>query len=179
MTVTKLSRLEEMKTPEYQREKREFLRKEEERKDAYFKDNKFKINMPVSEMTIQQHDYYLYMKGKQYRKGNFDESEKLKTNIRSLIYQAMKKGGYKKGSKTENILGCSFEEFKIHIENKFTRGMTWKNMGKWHFDHIFPTSKAKNEKHLIELNHYTNFQPLWGVDNIRKGNKLNYKKPRK
>ncbi len=52
--------------------------------------------------------------------------------------------------------------------------MNWNNHDLWHLDHIYPVSLAKDENHLIELNHYTNFQPLWAVDNIKKSNKLNY-----
>jgi hypothetical protein len=50
--------------------------------------------------------------------------------------------------------------------------MSWSNRELWHLDHIYPVSKALNEEHLIQLNHYTNFQPLWAEDNIRKGNKI-------
>jgi hypothetical protein len=93
----------------------------------------------------------------------------LTCRLRSLIGESIKRGGFKKSSKTAEILGCSFEEFKIHIENQFTEGMTWDNQGNWHFDHIYPVSKARDEAHLIALNHYTNFQPLWAKDNISKG----------
>ena len=50
--------------------------------------------------------------------------------------------------------------------------MNWENAGKWHLDHIYPVSLAKDEEELLKLNHYTNFQPLWAVDNIKKGNKI-------
>lgn len=97
---------------------------------------------------------------------------KLSCNIRSLIGNSMRKNGYSKKSKTYEILGCSFEDFKIHLEQQFTEGMTWDNYGKWHLDHIYPISRATDEEHLIKLNHYTNFQPLWAEDNLRKSNKI-------
>jgi len=50
--------------------------------------------------------------------------------------------------------------------------MTWENQGLWHMDHIYPVSRATDEEHLIKLNHYTNFQPLWAEDNIKKSNKI-------
>ena len=99
---------------------------------------------------------------------------KLSHNTRSLISKSTKNNGYTKKSKTYEILGCSFEDFKAHLENQFTEGMTWENQGLWHLDHIYPVSRATNEEHLIKLNHYTNFQPLWAIDNIKKGNKLDY-----
>lgn len=104
-----------------------------------------------------------------------DPLYKLIINTRGLILNSIKRGGYKKTSRTYKILGCSFEEFKIHIENLFTNGMCWDNRSEWHLDHIYPVSRSKDENHLIELNHYTNFQPLWAGDNIRKGNRLTKK----
>jgi hypothetical protein len=50
--------------------------------------------------------------------------------------------------------------------------MTWDNYGKWHMDHIYPLSLAKTTEEIEKLCHYTNLQPLWAVDNIRKGNKI-------
>lgn len=97
---------------------------------------------------------------------------KLTSNIRGLIRISIKGNGYTKKSKTYQILGCSFEDFKTHLENQFTEGMTWENQGEWHMDHIYPVSRAIDEEHLIKLNHYTNFQPLWAEDNIKKSNKL-------
>jgi len=100
---------------------------------------------------------------------------KLSCNIRNLIYQSIKNQGCKKNTKTANILGCDFETFKAHLEKQFTKGMSWDNQGEWHLDHIYPVSLARDEAHLIELNHYTNFQPLWAFDNISKGNKIQEK----
>ena len=100
---------------------------------------------------------------------------KLSSTTRSLICNSMRKKGYNKSSKTYEILGCDFETFKLHLEKQFTKGMNWENQGKWHLDHIYPVSLAKNEQHLIELNHYTNFQPLWAVDNLSKSNNLREK----
>jgi hypothetical protein len=97
---------------------------------------------------------------------------KLKCNIRNLIYASIKKRNYYKKSKTITILGCSIDYFKQHLQNQFTKGMSWENAGKWHLDHIYPVSLAKDEEELIRLNHYTNFQPLWAKDNLQKGNKI-------
>jgi len=80
--------------------------------------------------------------------------------------------GFTKKSRSYEILGCSFDYFKNHIESKFTDGMTWENRSKWHIDHIIPISSAKTEAEILKLNHYTNLQPLWAADNIRKGNKM-------
>ena len=101
---------------------------------------------------------------------------KLTSVIRTNITQSFKRGKNKfsKPLKTESILGCTIQEFIKYIENKFTEGMTLDNHGKWHLDHIYPVSLAKSEEEIIKLNHYTNFQPLWAEENIRKGNRLDY-----
>jgi hypothetical protein len=101
-----------------------------------------------------------------------DSLFKLRCNIRGLISKSIKNRGYTKNSKTFEYLGCSYQYFKEYLEDKFTEGMNWENQGEWHLDHIYPISLAKDEEHLIQLNHYTNFQPLWSVDNIKKGNKI-------
>jgi len=104
------------------------------------------------------------------RMGN-DSLYKLKHNIRSLIKQGLKSKKYVKNSKTQEILGCSFEEFKLHIESLWEPWMNWNNCGNpkdgiiepnktWDIDHIVPTSSAITEEELLKLNHFTNLQPL-------------------
>jgi hypothetical protein len=107
----------------------------------------------------------------------------IKLRMRCLISNSFSRNGYKKLSKTENIIGCSFDEFKNHIESKFESWMTWDNYGKyngelyygWDIDHIIPISSAINEESVISLNHYTNLQPLCSkVNRDIKINKLDY-----
>jgi len=50
--------------------------------------------------------------------------------------------------------------------------MNLDNQGKWHIDHIIPLSSAKTEGEFYELCHYTNLQPLWAENNIKKSNKI-------
>ena len=140
-----------------------------ERKKEYSLNNKEKIKERKKEYNSNNKEK-INERDKQRRKTN--PLYKLSGNIRSLIYISIKNQGYSKRSKTYKILGCTFEEFKIHLEKQFTKGMTWENQGEWHLDHIYPVSLAEDESHLIKLNHYTNFQPLWAIDNIVKGNKI-------
>jgi hypothetical protein len=97
---------------------------------------------------------------------------KLITNLRNRVNLSFRRNGYTKKSKTYGILGCSYDEFKTYLENKFVDNMNWSNQGEWHLDHIIPVSSGRNENEIIKLNHYTNFQPLWGIDNLIKGNKI-------
>jgi hypothetical protein len=80
--------------------------------------------------------------------------------------------GFAKNSKTTEMLGSEWLSVKIHIENKFTKGMNWSNYGEWHIDHITPLAFAKTKEEIIKLCHYTNLQPLWAIDNIKKGSKI-------
>ena len=133
--------------------------KAKQRDSKYYKNNKKEI--------IKRNCIYVN------KRKLIDPLFKLRHNISSLIYNKFnQKNGYTKKSKTSKYLGCSFQEFKIHLESQFTKGMTWDNQGQWHMDHIYPVSLAKDEDELIKLNHYTNFQPLWAIDNLKKGNKI-------
>lgn len=70
-------------------------------------------------------------------------------------------------------LGCSLEEFKAHIESLWSEGMSWDNHGKWHIDHKIPLNWfIKNSDNPWEANHYSNLQPLWAEDNLRKGSSI-------
>jgi len=75
-------------------------------------------------------------------------------------------------SKTIDILGYSAEEFKKNIEGKFLEGMSWDNWGEWHIDHIIPVSKFDKDSLPSEVNALSNLQPLWSLDNLKKGNKV-------
>ena len=70
-------------------------------------------------------------------------------------------------------MGCTPEFLKEHLQSQFKDGMGWDNYGSWHIDHIIPLSVAKDEKEIYRLCHYTNLQPLWAIENLSKGNKVN------
>jgi len=97
---------------------------------------------------------------------------RLTDNIRALIRCSITGRGYTKKSKTYEILGCSFTDFKLHIEQQFVNGMSWNNRSEWHLDHIIPVSFAKTKNEIIMLNHYSNFRPLWASDNMAKHNTI-------
>ena len=98
---------------------------------------------------------------------------KLTSLIRTSIGDAFRMNGYTKKSNTYQILGCTYNEFKTHIETRFESWMNWDNHGLyngdlnhgWDIDHIIPLSTATNEEDIIKLNHYTNLQPLCSYTN--------------
>lgn len=136
-------------------------------------DNKEKLAKYNKRLYNDKKDHFLKYRNDWARSKKQNEPLfKLACSIRTRINDIFRKQGYSKNSKSNEILGCSFEEFKLHLEKQFTKGMSWENQGDWHLDHIYPVSLARDEQHLIELNHYTNFQPLWAFDNLSKGNKI-------
>jgi hypothetical protein len=111
---------------------------------------------------------YSKQKQKEYRKIN--PLYRIKSNLRRRINRYLKN----KSKSTEDILGISYKEFMLYLENKFTEGMTLDKLGKEiHIDHIIPLSSVKTEEELYRLCHYTNLQPLWAKDNLKKSNKIN------
>ena len=93
---------------------------------------------------------------------------RIKANLRSRLSMAIR--GNTKTASAVKDLGCSWDHFKAHMESKFTEGMTWDNYGEWHVDHIHPLARVdvSNAEELKKAVHYTNLQPLWALDNIRK-----------
>jgi len=92
--------------------------------------------------------------------------------IRNITTQAFRVRKYSKNSRTHELLGCDWNFLKTHIEKQFKDGMSWENRDKWHIDHIMPLATAKSQKELEKLCHWTNLQPLWAIDNLKKKNKI-------
>lgn len=92
--------------------------------------------------------------------------------IRRTLNFAFTRKGYKKNGFARDIIGCSWEELKSHIESQFQDGMTWENRSLWHVDHIIPIASAISIEDVKRLNHFTNLQPLWKKDNLAKGAKI-------
>ncbi|QDP47316.1 MAG: hypothetical protein Unbinned4388contig1000_35 [Prokaryotic dsDNA virus sp.] len=119
--------------------------------------------------TEKSHDYF-----RSYHKERrlSDPLFRLSCNLRNRTWTAFNRKGYKKKSKTQEMLGVDWEVCKAHIERQFTKDMTWDNYGEWHIDHVIPLASANTEEELIKLCHYTNLQPLWAEDNLKKGAKI-------
>ena len=103
---------------------------------------------------------------------NNDVIYKLIHNVRTRINSFLTTKNVKKHNTTFNIIGCTPDFLKEHLEKQFVDGMTWENRFKWHIDHIIPLSYAKTEDEIYKLCHYTNLQPLWAEENLKKSNKV-------
>ena len=159
-----------------------------DQKKIYREKNKDDINQKNKIYYYQNHTRMLE-KRKKYRKNNIEliksynkeyfktyEKNRSKKDIlyrierylHNLLNCSLREKNYTKKSRTYDVLGCTYEEFKIYIESKFEPWMNWDNYGLyngeecygWDYDHITPRSFAKSEDELIKLFHYTNFQPL-------------------
>jgi len=99
---------------------------------------------------------------------------KVLSNLRRRINHVI--DGRNKSKKSEELLGCSIENFIKHIESQFKDGMTWENYGRngWHIDHIVPCNlfDLTQEYQQKSCFNYQNMQPLWEHDNISKSDKL-------
>lgn len=115
------------------------------------------------------------LKQRRIKRRKSDNVFSLKERIRAVTQFAFQRRRMQKPRKSEDLLGCTWQQLEKHIESKFTDGMGWSNMGKWHIDHIIPLSSAKTVEEISALAHYTNLQPLWARDNLLKGNKYEKK----
>ena len=116
-------------------------------------------------------DYYLNK-----RKNN--ELFKLISNLRVRLHSFFNH----KSKPTKEIIGCSLEELKKHLSDKFKdrykKNFDWTFYTEsnqyygWHIDHIIPLSSAKSEEEAYRLCHYTNLEFLWWEENLSKGNTI-------
>jgi hypothetical protein len=132
------------------------------RRKAWRNENKIKISAKNR----------IYEKEKRLKNIQF----RLSCNLRRRLCHIVR-GTVKRGSAIKD-LGCSVNELKIYLESLFQPGMSWQNygnkVGNWSIDHIIPLSRVNLEdrKEFLKVNHYTNLQPMWHIDNIRKSNKI-------
>lgn len=166
-----------------------------ERQKKYYQENKEKIS-ENKEKYKNNNKKKLRESSRRYRENNkekvlnsnriYKERKKecvifkLTQTIRSAITKSLKRNEFTKNLKTKDIIGCSFEEFKLYIESKFEDWMTWENHGiytgkyneTWQLDHIIPISHAITEDDVYKLNRFDNFQPLCSMKNLEKSNKF-------
>ena len=164
--IEKISKRQKEYMSQYNKENKENLKVQ---KEEWRKRNKEKIKLQKRKWNkLQKENNILY---------------NLSQLISASYRKAFKRSGFSKKSKTIEILGCPFEEFKLHLESKFESWMNWKNRGLyngdfdygWDIDHIIPLSSANTEEDVIKLNHYTNLQPLCSkINRDIKKDKENY-----
>lgn len=71
----------------------------------------------------------------------------------------------------KTLLGCSFEGLISRFQSLFVPGMSVENYGSvWHVDHIKPCAKfdLTDPEQQKACFHFSNLQPLFALDNLRK-----------
>lgn len=153
------------------RQDEKFREKEQIRRKEYYRNN-------IEKERIKSKEYYhlnreilrkktdVWKKKKMKEDGFYRMKKNLRDRIRLYLIDETK------SKRTKDIVGLDKLDFKTYIECKFTEGMTWENYGKWHLDHIIPLCQAKDNDEALLLNHYTNLQPLWAEENLKKNRKI-------
>jgi hypothetical protein len=130
---------------------------------------------------------------KEYREKNIDKLRKTKrdyernrkasdplykliSNFRTAIYQVLKESNVDKNKHYFDILQYTPEELITHLESQFKDTMSWDNYGEWHVDHKLPITHFNivemGDDEFMKCWSLGNLQPMWGIENIRKSNKI-------
>lgn len=177
-------------TEQERKEKRKLYMKEyaASYNKKYYLENKNNIRISQKEyysnnkeiIRAQQKEYSkLYCKNNRDKLNEYsrnrrrqDPIHKMKNILRTRIYYFLKSKSFIKNKKTEDIIGCCYDDFKKHIEELFKENMSWENHGEWHIDHIIPLDSAITDCDILKLCNYKNLQPLWANENLKKSNKI-------
>ena len=150
--------------------------KMKQRDKEYYQENK--------EQKIEwQKEYYkknvekIIQQKKEYKRERYQRDPQFRAtqSLRARTRKGIKnQGGYKSAS-TEELLGCTFKEANLHIENQFLPGMSWENHGEWEIDHIRPMASfdLTDPQQQRECCHHTNLRPMWWKENRSKGSLWN------
>jgi len=145
----------------------------------YREANKEEIKQKKKE-SYEKNKEEINKKNWQYKKKRIAEDPlfKLLEGLRTRIRIAIKSQAGEKAEKTMELLGCSVQYVRDHLESQFTEGMTWENYGEWHIDHIRPCASFNLEdpEEQKKCFHWTNLQPLWAADNFAKSDRLDWVK---
>ena len=117
-----------------------------------------------------------YQKAWEAEKRATDLNHRLKGCLSHRVREAIKHG-YKSAATLE-LLGCSLEKVRAHLEAQFLPGMSWDNWTSdgWHIDHIRPCASfdLSDPEQQRACFHYSNLQPLWASDNCAKRDSLDW-----
>jgi hypothetical protein len=126
-----------------------------------------KMYRKLNKDKIKQYNY-IYIKNQLKTNINFKLAHYLRNRLRQALHSNQKSGS------AVQDLGCSIPKLKTHLESKFQEGMSWNNWGikGWHIDHIIPLASfnLQDKKEFLKACHYTNLQPLWAEENLKKKN---------
>lgn len=149
---------------EYREKMRLYLKK-------YYKKNKEKL-LAKNKLYRSRTGYLKQKATAHYRSMKENPNYQLAHILRSRVTAAIKFRRGEKARKTIELLGCTIDVARKHIESQFKEGMSWSNhgMATWHIDHIIPLAKFNltNYEEQKKAFHFTNLQPLFASDNLSK-----------
>jgi hypothetical protein len=118
----------------------------------------------------------LRKRGNEYIKRRYAEDPQfaLAYKVRARVYQAIQKGGASRTGRTEELVGCSFDFLRQHLERQFKGKMAWDNPGSFHIDHIVPLAALDlaDPAQLRVACNWQNLRPISPKKNMSKGAKL-------
>ena len=145
--------------------------KYEKHKERFLEQNK------ASKRRIRERDPEEYKRKRRERQRRDLSSSlnyKLSQSLRSRLFRAVRDCRNESKISAVRHLGCTIPELILYLESLFVEGMAWDNYGKWHIDHIIPFASCDLtvDENIKKLCHYSNLQPLWAGDNLRKGSQI-------
>lgn len=164
------------KSKKWRSENKEYIANKQK---EYYKQNKTELNKKDYYRRKNDPNYKEYMEN--YRREydryrlDVDPAFRIKRNMRSRVYIALKHQHTVKQNSTFELVGCSVDYLVAHLEKQFKPGMTWDNYGPtWHVDHRIPCSAfdLTDNTHLYACFNYRNLQPMFATENILKSNKV-------
>ena len=110
-----------------------------------------------------------------------DPAFRIMLQLRGRMRAALRAARAQRGNGHFSLLGCTAEYVMAYLEERWSPGMSWENYGAWHIDHIRPcaTFNLLDPGEQARCFHYTNLQPLWKADNLRKSAKSYFPRIRK
>lgn len=150
-----------------------YYQKNKKDRTLYYHKNREKIRKKQKEYEIKTRTKRRkYFRVWEKNKLKNDPIYKIRKYIGNRLRSALKR--QRKNQSILDICGIGLEAVRIHIEKQFKEGMSWDNYGKWHIDHIIPISSfdLSDERELKKACHYSNLQPLWAEENLKKSNRI-------
>lgn len=150
---------------------------EEKRQDKYKAKEREKYANDVQYREVKKERARNYQKNNQHKKRhkyNTDPNFRLRRVLSARVTDAIKNQATTKAYKTIELIGCTVDEARVHLENQFVKGMSWDNYKEWEIDHIIPCAffDLSDPEQQKKCFHYTNLQPLWATDNRSKGARI-------
>lgn len=150
------------------------LERERKRANDWHKANYEKCYKSYAKWVQNNKEYVRSWSREYFRKLKIESPEyNISKRIRCRVHALGK--GLVKSKATLDLIGCTLEEFRSHIESQFVEGMNWDNFctSEVHMDHWKPVYEFDmlNERDVLICFNYRNYRPLFAIDNLRKNKK--------